>query len=288
MAINSLSDVLRRKREELFIEGYFVEAADDVTAGVDSTDETIHLLGKPSPLVGVSVDNGNVSVTILRENAAGQNLVQVITDNDPSATDLSGAKRIAWDAVVARNLWINTTNHARTMYLGGTFYPQWIPSITGPAGAPNDRGRRTFAGKSSIPVEITGAGVSIQCRLVLSGNQHAIPGDAKSGNSIFVNSGTGLIAVPGKGTTTAPVYALGITTIASGSATSWTWDFIDGDSVTASMILATGRLEWSAIAAASDVVPSHAMVYYIFSGTGIYPASGFSPSKLSRTGQSYP
>jgi hypothetical protein len=274
MAITAVTDVLKRKREQPFIEGHFLDGVDDFTIGTDTTDETIHVHGNPSAMAATTVENGNISLTILRENAAGQTLVQVITDNDPIIAD-TAAKYLNWDNVKERNLWVNIMNEDQDQYLGCIFIPKWVAAVTGPAGAPNDRGRRTFTGRSAIPQEFTGVGINCQCELLFSGE------------NLRTHTPT---LVPGGGSK----YAIGIRGIASGPGDTWETEMLVLGDITAAMVSSTGVVDWSAIAAstkflttanAGDATPTpaesgsatemtHVMVYFLHSGDGVYPSSG--------------
>lgn len=291
MAITAITDILKRKREQPFIEGYFIDGVDDLTIGADTTDETIHVHGNSSAIAGTTVDNGNVSITILRENAAGQVLVQVITDNDPLLADnIDGlAKFLNWDNVRERNLWVNLMNEDQDTYLGGIFIPKWVAAVNGPAGAPNDRGRRTFTGRSEIPQEFTGVGVSISCELLESGTDVALRTHADSGTEnrlIAANSGSFVGS---------PKYAIGVRGINSGSANSWVTEMLTLSSITAAMVDEFGNVDFAAIGAAlsteiqvgADNAPNYAMIYFLYSGAGVFPASGAGvdhvPDRLTRT-----
>lgn len=266
MAITAVTDILKRKREQPFIEGHNLDGVDDFTIGTDTTDETIHILGTASALAGTTVENGNISVTILREDAAGQTLVQVITDNDPVIAD-TNAKYLNWDNVKERNLWVNIMNEDKDQYLGAIFIPKWVAAITGPAGAPNDRGRRTFTGRSTIPQEFTGIGFNIQSEL-LSGTE-----DMRTHTPSLV---------PG----TSATYAVGIRGIASGPGDTWETEMLVLEDMTAAMVSSAGVVDWDAVAAATKFLTmdtggagsatqmTHAMVYFLHSGDGVYPSSG--------------
>lgn len=266
MAITAVTDILKRKREQPFIEGHNLDGVDDFTIGTDTTDETIHILGTASALAGTTVENGNVALTILRENAAGQTLVQVITDNDPIIPD-TNAKYLNWDNVKERNLWVNIMNEDKDQYLGAIFIPKWVAAITGPAGAPNDRGRRTFTGRSEIPQEFTGVGINIQSELLSSGE------DMRTHTPVLV---------PGGGAK----YIIGVRGIASGPGDTWETEMLTLETVTAAMVDSAGLVDWTVIAAATKFLTvgdpvagsasqmTHVMLYFLHSGDGVYPASG--------------
>lgn len=294
MAITSPADVSKRKKEQPFGEGFFLDGVDDLTIGVDTTDETLHVHGNAAALAGTTIDNGNVSITILKEQVSAQILLQVITDNDPLVDDdganASGAKYLNWDNVKSRNIWANMMNNDQTKYLGTIFAPNWVAAPNGPAGAPNDRGRRTFAGRSGIEHEFTGLGLFTTCELIASGNDNV---DADTitlrihSGTPAVDGGRAPVPIPGK----TSIYAIGIRAINSGG-DSWVTEYIDLANITAAMLDPSGLIGWSTIEAATGIGAGNmnfAMFYLLCSGDGVYPESGggnpqdFVPDRLTRS-----
>lgn len=145
------SDLVKRKKEQVFAEGYFINCASDATGAVAATEDVIHIYGQDDPLLDMRVDNGTLSLTVY-DKADNNNLLDATTQKDPdfSATE---NRRYKWDDVKETTVWINRKNMANDKYERSTFYKNWIPVPGMPTGAPETRNTRVFAGNCEIPKE---------------------------------------------------------------------------------------------------------------------------------------
>ena len=51
------SELVKRKKEHVFAEGYEIDVANELTGGISATEEVIHIYGDDDPIIDITVDN---------------------------------------------------------------------------------------------------------------------------------------------------------------------------------------------------------------------------------------
>ena len=58
------SDLVKRKKEIVFVEGYFVDCANELTGGVDATQDVIHIYGDDDPILDFVTNNSTLTLAV--------------------------------------------------------------------------------------------------------------------------------------------------------------------------------------------------------------------------------
>ena len=58
------SDLVKRKKEDIYAEGYSINVATEVLGAASATETVTHLFGQDSVLTDIVVDNGTLSLTV--------------------------------------------------------------------------------------------------------------------------------------------------------------------------------------------------------------------------------
>lgn len=145
------SDLVKRKKEQVFVEGYRINCATDITGGVAADETVSHVYGQDDVLTDINVNNGTLSLTIY-DKKDNNVLLDALQENDPNDAQ---AKQYNWNNVVDTCVWINRKNTANTQYNRSTWYKGWLPVPGMSAGDPGAKGTRTFAGNSAAPREFS-------------------------------------------------------------------------------------------------------------------------------------
>ena len=146
------SDFPKRKKEQLFVEGYEIDCANDITPGFGNTEETFHFFGASQPVLDNRVDNGTLSIALLEKRKANNKFLDVLHRYDPDDTS---TRKYNWESMNEVTVWVNRKNAAGTQYEKAIVYPDWMPTPGLPTGAAKDPGVRTFAGNCEVPQEFT-------------------------------------------------------------------------------------------------------------------------------------
>jgi len=247
----------RRKKEDVFVEGYFIDHANISTPDINKTDETFHLYGKDSPETDVQHNFGTLTLGVL-DKYTNNAILDLITGQDPADT---APHRYQVDDLTSVHVWANVKDTKNTKYVKSWFMGGWSPGLPMPSGNPEAKAEVQIAGNGHLPYEFQGA--FILMKKVASGASVAM------GDTPF--------PVPGSSPT---VYAVSVKALnVTGSAPN---EVIDQEEVgvTAAMVTNAGNVVFSEILALlqSLTVVTHAAVYYLSTGTGVYPA--VKPDKL--------
>lgn len=236
----------RRKKEDVFSEGYFVDTAIDVSPSVDRQDETFHIFGKDSPDLDVQHNFGTLSLAIL-DKYTNNAILDLANGLDPAATT---AKQYKVDLLTSMHVFANVKNERNTQYVKSWFMPGWSPGLPVPSGDPNAKAQFTMTGNGKLPRLFEG--LWIKTAKVASGGAATLGGDIP----VEVPSETG-------------IYAIAVKALNEAGGT------IQQEDVTpsAAMVDSTGAVDFAEInAQVQDLAAvTDAFVYYLQSGTGVYP-----------------
>lgn len=149
MAKLKADELRKRLKEDVFVEGYFIATASELTPGIDSTQESIDVMGQDDPVTSMTIDNGTLALTT--QDKRGDYILQnLLTNQDPGAT---GNKKFYYNEVTPVTAWANLKNSANSAYVQSFFYNQWLPTPGLPTGAAGDKATRSFSGQCAIPQE---------------------------------------------------------------------------------------------------------------------------------------
>ena len=144
------SELVKRKKEHVFAEGYVIDTATELTGGVSADEEVLHIYGQDDPIVDIIVNNATLSITVFdkKENNRLLDVLQRIDSGDAS-TDF----KYDWANVYESTIWANRFNATNTQYTRSIVYKNWLPVPGLTAGDTNAKGTRTFAGNAGLPKE---------------------------------------------------------------------------------------------------------------------------------------
>ena len=145
------SDLIRRKKEIIFVEGYFIDCANELTGGIDATQDVIHIYGDDDPILDLTVNNATLTLQVY-DKSANNTLLDVLQQDDPNDTS---AKQYNWNNITQSTVWANRINSANTQYVRSVLYKNWIPVPGMTAGDASARGTRSFAGNAEAVKEFT-------------------------------------------------------------------------------------------------------------------------------------
>jgi len=143
------SDLVKRKKEQVFAEGYEIDVATELTGGISATEEVMHVYGDDDPIIDITVDNATLTINVY-DKKENNKLLEALQRIDP---DTSTDFIYKWDNVYSTTIWANRFNDTRTQYIRSIVYQDWLPvpgMVTGDASA---RGARSFAGNAKIARE---------------------------------------------------------------------------------------------------------------------------------------
>jgi hypothetical protein len=235
----------RRKKEDLFAAGYNLDTAIDASPNVDRQDETFHVFGKDSPELDVQHNFGSLSIAIL-DKYTNNALLDLASGLDP---DSAAIKQYKVDLLTSINMFANVKDQLNSRYVKSWFMQGWTPGLPVPSGDPNAKAQFTVTGNGKLPRLFEGAW--IKTKKVASGGAATLGGDIP----VEVPSETG-------------IYAVAVQALNAGP------PFEQEDVVpSAAMVTAGGSVVFSEIdAQVQDLTTvTHAMVYYLQTGSGVYP-----------------
>lgn len=145
------SDLVKRKKEHVFVEGYAVDCVTELTGSVDATSEVTHVYGQDDAIKDVTVNTGTLSLTVY-DKKANNVLLDALQQIDPDDT---ANKTYNWNNIYNTSVWANRFNADNTEYTRSIFYGKWLPIPGMTSGDTNAKGTRTFAGNCDVPKEYT-------------------------------------------------------------------------------------------------------------------------------------
>lgn len=240
----------RRKKEQVFAEGYLLDHADVVTPQFNRQDETYFLFGREDPAVDVRYDVGTMAVT-LKDKYTASVLEKLITDHDPDDTTSVMEFNITQTRPVS--IFANVQNETNTAYTKCYYIPGWAAGIAPPTGNPNDKADRPFTGNSGLMRTFEKAWIRT-VRVASGGSMTMSP--------------VVPVQIPETG-----VYAVSLKAVQDNGIDPFDMEEI---TVTTAMVDATGAIDDAEIQAQLQVVTewSHAFVYVLQTGSGVYPNVG--------------
>jgi hypothetical protein len=249
----------RRKKEDIFAEGYFIDQATAFLPGTDKTDETFHIFGFDDPVVDVAYNYGTCQITVL-DKFTTNTLLDLCTANDPAS---SAVRQYNANDMIAVTVWANVKDLKNTRYVKSIFVDNWAPGFPLPSGDPNSKAEVQFTGNSALPRQFHGAWVKSK-KLASS----ATP----------VSIGETPTPVPGQ----FQVYAVGVKAVNDVPASNPPVFETESIVPTTAMVSSAGMVDTASVFAACVQLKAitHTFVYYLQTGAGVYPASGQNPGRL--------
>lgn len=243
----------RRKKEDIFVEGYFIDHMNVATPDINQQDEIFHLFGKDSPETDRLQNYGTLTVTVL-DKYTNNAILDLITGNDPGST---AARQYNTNDLTVVNIWANVKNAKNTQYVKSWILTSWTPGMPMPSGNPEAKAAVQITGNGDLPRQFQSA--AILMKKVASG---------------AANIGTTPVKVPNESNYAVAVKAINDTTGSGG-----TFDQEDLR-VSAAMVSSAGAISWvEVLAALTDLTTvTHLAVYYLYTGTQVYP--DIKPDKL--------
>lgn len=242
----------RRKKEDVFVEGYFIDHATDVMPTADRSDEVHQIYGKDSPELDVQHNQGALTITVL-DKFTSNDLLDLITGQNPAA---ALPRQYNADALTSVHAWGNVKSARNAQYIRSWFLGGWSPGVPVPTGDANAKAAWQLAGNGDLPRIFEGAW--IKSKKVQSGGSPVL-GDAP-------------VLVPNE-----TVYAVAVKAIRD---VAGSFDQLDV-TVTPGMVSSTGVVSFAEIEAQAATWQggplasiTHAMVYFLQTGAGVYPAAG--------------
>lgn len=238
----------RRKKEDVFVEGYFIDAVTDVTPGADRTDEQFHVYGNDSPELDIVNNFGTMAMTML-DKFTNNVLLDIVNGYNPDAV---GTRQYNVNTIVGGTVFANVKDRLNTKYVKAYIIEDWIPGLPVPTGDANSKASWQITGNGKLPRTFEGCWIKTK--------------KVSSGGAISITDVP--LLVPQES-----VYAVHIRAIKDGAT-------FEQQSVTpsADMLRSNGAVDFGAInAAITDFTlpTTHALIYYLQSGLGVYPNVAF-------------
>jgi len=242
----------RRKKEVLFVDGYYVDHAVDLAPGFDRADETFHIYGKDSPETDQQHNYGTLSVTVL-DKYTNNVILDVLTGNNPDSTS---PKQYQVSDLTSAHIWANVKDQKNTQYVKSWIMESWVPGMPVPSGDPNAKANVVITGNGGLIRQFHGAWITMD--KVASGAAPTL-----DSTPVVVPGETNVYAVAIKAIINSPFKQEAITPVGTG------------------MVNSAGVLTPATIDAELSTgfgTPSHYAVWYLQTGTGVYPT--VKPDKL--------
>jgi len=254
---------LRKQRITRFIDGYFVDNANVATPDVNKTDETFHVFGKDSPESDVLNNYGTLTLGLLDKYTSNA-ILDLITGQDPGDT---APHRYQADDLGTVHVWANIKDAKNTQYLKSWFLGGWAPGLPMPSGNPEAKAAVSIVGNGHLPEQYQGCFVMMK----------------KVSSGAAVSMGVTPIPVPTGSLSGNPPEKYAISVKAINDTTASPGGKFDQEevTVTAAMVTSAGTVVFSEIMSQTTLpAVTHAAVYYLSSGTGVYPTASAKPDKL--------
>jgi hypothetical protein len=145
------SDLVKRKKEHVFVEGYNIDCATELTGSVDATADVMHVYGQDDAIKDITINSGTLSLTVY-DKKTNNVLLDALQKVDPDDTAL---RAYNWNNIYNSSVWANRFNADNSQYTRSVFYGRWLPTPGMTAGDTNAKGTRTFAGNCDVPKEYT-------------------------------------------------------------------------------------------------------------------------------------
>lgn len=248
----------RRKKEDVFVEGSFIDQLIGFDPGLDRQEETFHLFGFDSPELDVQHNQGSAQLTVMDKYTSNA-IMDLVTGNDPSST---AVRQYNVNDLTSVTLWANIKDLKNTRYVKSILIQGWTPGMPLPSGDPNAKAQYQITGNSSLPRQFEGAWITAKKIASSASSVHigATPVEVPNEPNIFALSIRALNAIVG------PPAVLEQEEIVP----------------TAGMLAATGLFSTAAVAAAMTLTTiTHSYVLILQTGTGVYPATAQNPTKLN-------
>lgn len=242
----------RRKKEDIFVEGYFIDHANVATPGINSQDETFHLYGKDSPETDRLQNYGTLTIGVL-DKYTNNAILDLITGNNPSDPNI---RQYKVDDLTSVHVWANVKDAKNTEYVKAWIIEGWSPGLPVPSGNPEAKAAVDITGNGHLPREFQ------DCFILL-----------KKVASGVGSMGVTPVKVPGES-----VYAVSVKVINDQTGSGGVFDQEQLE-VTAAMITVTGTISWSEIMSLTTLTTvTDLAIYYLSTGAGVYPT--VKPDKL--------
>ena len=263
------SELVKRKKENVFAEGYEIDVATELTGGVAATEEVIHIYGQDDPITDITADNATLTITVY-DKKENNRLLEALQRIDPgTATSWT----YDWANVYETTIWANRFNVTNTEYTRSALYKNWLPVPGMTAGDASAKGTRTFAGNAGLPKEYS---------LPILGEKLALTTGASGTSWTATIAKATPQAVPAvtvePGVTATTLYAIRVMAIQEErSGTSLTKFDIEDLDITAAMVGVAGAVTINGAAAPTGDLnkltwATHVYINYLYTAsTGVYP-----------------
>jgi hypothetical protein len=262
------SELVKRKKEHVFAEGYEIDVATELTGGISATEEVMHIYGDDDPIIDITVDNATLTINVY-DKKENNRLLEALQRIDPgTATDYI----YKWDNVYSTTIWANRYNSTNTEYIRSIIYKDWLPVPGMVSGDASARGTRSFAGNAKIPREYKHPILGEKVALTTGASGTSWTAQLSKATPRAVPSET---LEPGTAATT--LYAIRVVAINEQRDGSNLLTHFDAESLTidADMVSATGAIAIDGSSSGDLGVLSwatHVYVNYLYdANTGVYP-----------------
>ena len=240
----------RRKVEDVFCEGYFIDHAFDVMPSFEETDETFHIYGQNSPDTDKQINVGRLQISVY-DKFTNNAILDLATGNDPGV-GITVVRQYRVPDLAAISVWGNVKNQAQSAYVKSYFVPNWTPGLPMPSGGANDKAQFQFNGQAGLPQMFENAWIT----------------GKKVASSALMAVGATPVELP-KQTNIFAIRIMAINDLTGSGGAFETEDIAP----TNAMFPNTGILSIADIgpAVTSLATVSHVYVNYLQTGTGIYP-----------------
>jgi len=143
------SDLVKRKKEIVFVEGYFIDCATELTGAIDASQDVIHVYGTEDPILDTNVNNSTLTLSIY-DKKENNILLDALQQMDP---DDSSNKQYNWNNIFEVSVWANRKNTAGTQYTRSIFFKNWLPVPGLTTGDANTKGTRSLSGNAETAKE---------------------------------------------------------------------------------------------------------------------------------------
>lgn len=143
------SDLIKRKKEVVFVEGYFIDCATELTGAVDASQDVAHVYGDDDPILDTNVNNSTLTLSVY-DKKENNILLDALQQNDPDDT---ANKQYNWNNVYQVSVWANRKNAENDQYTRSVFFKNWLPIPGLTTGDANTKGTRSLSGNSETAKE---------------------------------------------------------------------------------------------------------------------------------------
>lgn len=263
------SDLVKRKKEHVFVEGYVIDAATELTGGVSAGEDVFHVYGQEDPITDITVNNATLSITVYDKKTNNRLMDALNRIDSTTATNIV----YDWNNVYPTTVWANRFNVTNTQYSRSIIYKNWIPVPGMTSGDANAKGTRTFAGNSAVPREFNQPIIGEKVKLTTGASGTTWTAQLTKQSLIAVPSAT---LEPG--TSAATVYGLRVLAVQEERSGNVMTKFAAEDlSIDTAMISSGGLVTIDGRAAPTGDLgtltwATHVYVNYLYSkNNGVYP-----------------